>query len=125
MENDCPHPLTMSDDELSPFIRDKKIEFYRGPNPEAEREAEIFEAITRAKPGRKKTSAKPIKAHKNRGRPSSPDKETLAALRRDHPGDCRAEFFASLAGHGVPKRLWARNYRAADQACGQPGDQKS
>ena len=43
----------MSDDELSAFICENKIEFYRGPNPEAEREAEIFKAIERAKPGRK------------------------------------------------------------------------
>jgi hypothetical protein len=117
--------LGMTDDELSTFIRDNNIEFYRGPNPEAEREAEIFEAITRAKPGRKKKSAKPIKPHKIRGRPSSRDKETLAALRRDYPGDCKAEFYALLESHQVPKRLWARKYRAADQACGQPGDQKS
>jgi hypothetical protein len=115
----------MSGDELSAYIRDYKIEFYRGPNLEAEREAEIFEAIRRAKPGRKKTSAKPIKAHKNRGRPPSPDKETLAELRRDYLGNRKAEFFAVLESHRVPKRLWARKYRAADQACGQLGDQKS
>ena len=34
-----------NDDELSAFIRDNGIKFYRGPNLEAEREAEIFKAI--------------------------------------------------------------------------------
>jgi hypothetical protein len=43
--------LDMSDDELETFIRDNGIKFYRGSNPVAEREAEIFKAITRAKPG--------------------------------------------------------------------------
>ena len=41
----------MSDDDVAVFIHNNGIKFYRGPNPEAEREAEIFKAITRAKPG--------------------------------------------------------------------------
>jgi len=57
--------LAMSDDELADFVRDNKIEF-PAPTPESEaaaqEEAEIFAAIARATPGRKKTPAKPTKA---------------------------------------------------------------
>ena len=45
-------PLGMSDDELSAFVRDNKIEFYRGPD-DGERELEeMLAAVKRAKPGR-------------------------------------------------------------------------
>jgi hypothetical protein len=112
----------MSDDELSTFIRDNKIECHPGPDDEGERAfEEMLAAVGRAKPGRRRT-ATPTMARRERGRPSSHDKEILAALRRDHPGDCKAEFFASLAESGVPKRLWARKYRAADRVRAEPGD---
>ena len=106
--------LAMSDDEFADFVRDNRIEFHPGPE-DGEREfEEMFAAVRRAKPGRRK-AATPTKPRLQRGRPSSHERETLAALRRDHPGDCKAEFFALLANHGVPKRLWARKYRAADR----------
>jgi hypothetical protein len=45
-------PLGMSGDELSAFIRDNKIEFYRRPD-DGERELEeMLAAVKRAKPGR-------------------------------------------------------------------------
>jgi hypothetical protein len=56
--------LAMSDDELSAFIRDNKIEF-PGPTPESEAEAEweakLFEAIESGEIGRKKPGRIPGK----------------------------------------------------------------
>jgi hypothetical protein len=121
--------LAMSDNELSAFIRDSGITFpVLTPEAKADvqRENEYLEAhesgavreafesgaLRRKKPGRRKTT-KPTMARRRRGRPSSHDEEILKALRRDHPGDCKAEFRAVLEENGVPETHWARRYRDA------------
>ena len=49
----------MTDDELTDFIRDNRIDFYCGSDPEAERETRILEAIESGAVDRKKPGRKP------------------------------------------------------------------
>jgi hypothetical protein len=79
---------------------------------EEEREfEEMLAAVRRKKPGHKKVPAPPPKPRRPRGRPGSDDKKIYAAIRRDHPGDGKAEFFAALEENKILKGLWAQKFR--------------
>jgi hypothetical protein len=108
-----PLSLDRMDEYISRVFRprDPVAEEPPGTDEEEREFEEMLAAVRRKKPGHKKAPAPPPKPRRPRGRPRSDDKKIYAAIRRDHPGDGKAEFFAALEENKILKGLWAQKFR--------------